>query len=486
MIDADHHLSENQKAVAGGSFLHCQNLLRGVIFRLAKSRVRDGDVIVSTVRTYLRAIAPINDPDENLIVSTGFAVIRPKGEVNSNFAAYALRAPYFVEAVVARSVGVSYPAVNASEIGGLSIAIPQDSEQKAIAAFLGRETERINALMEKKQRQIELLQEKRTALISYAVTKGLDPSVPMKDSGIDWLGMIPAHWSKAPVYARYHVKLGKMLDAKRITGNSLAPYVRNVDVQWDQISVLDLNEMDFSDDDKDRYRLEYGDLLVCEGGEIGRTAIWRGELEECYYQKAIHRLRPKNNSDNSRYFYYIMFAAAKSGHFIATGNPNTIDHLTAEKLRTHRFPFPPRDEQDNIVTFLEKETAHTDALIAKIQESLDRLKEYRTALDFGGGDGPDRRAGGSGIMEKGQLQNLVRQLIALPKETEWVEFKHNNADPGEIGEYISALSNSATLHGKQCAYVLWGVDDTTPASWSGPRSAPEKPKSATRNWKSGF
>ncbi len=64
-------------------------------------------------------------------------------------------------------------------------------------------------------------------------------------------------------------------------------------------------------------------------------------------------------------------------------------------------------------------------------------------------------------MEKGQLQNLVRQLIALPKETEWVEFKHNNADPGEIGEYVSALSNSAALHGKQCAYVLWGVEATT-------------------------
>jgi len=75
-----------------------------------------------------------------------------------------------------------------------------------------------------------------------------------------------------------------------------------------------------------------------------------------------------------------MFAAAKSGLFIATGNPNTIDNLTAEKLRTHRFPFPPRDEQNNIVAFLEKETAHTDAIIAKVQESIARLKEYRTAL----------------------------------------------------------------------------------------------------------
>ena len=89
-------------------------------------------------------------------------------------------------------------------------------------------------------------------------------------------------------------------------------------------------------------------------------------------------------------------------------------------------------------------------------------------------------------MEQGQLQNLVRQLIALPKETEWVEFKHNNADPGEIGEYVSALSNSAALHGKQCAYVLWGVEDTTQPDRRHHVPPPRKRKSATRNWKTGF
>lgn len=160
----------------------------------ARRIVRDGDVIVSTVRTYLRAIASILTPDSNLIVSTGFAVIRPR-DIDSSFAAYAVRTPYFVENVVANSVGVSYPAINADELVLLPVVCPTSVEQSAISTFLDRETAKIDALVAKKERLIELLQEKRTALITRAVTKGLDPDVCMKDSRVEWFGVVPAHWT---------------------------------------------------------------------------------------------------------------------------------------------------------------------------------------------------------------------------------------------------------------------------------------------------
>ena len=173
-----------------------------VVFEKAPSRarrvVRSGDVIVSTVRTYLRAIAAIEAPESNLIVSTGFAVLRPR-RLESSYASYALRAPHFVERVVANSVGVSYPAINASSLACFPIPYPEVDEQRAIAAFLDRETAKIDALVARKERLIELLQEKRTAVITRAVTRGLDPNVPMKDSGIEWLGKIPAHWHLRPL-----------------------------------------------------------------------------------------------------------------------------------------------------------------------------------------------------------------------------------------------------------------------------------------------
>jgi type I restriction enzyme S subunit len=140
----------------------------------ARRKVCCGDVIISTVRTYLRAISPINNPEPNMIVSTGFAVIRPKEGLYSQFAAYALRAPYFVDEVVANSVGVSYPAINASELITFNIVIPPLPEQSAIAAFLDRETGRIDTLVKKIQESISKLREYRTALISAAVTGKID------------------------------------------------------------------------------------------------------------------------------------------------------------------------------------------------------------------------------------------------------------------------------------------------------------------------
>jgi len=270
-----------------------------------------------------------------------------------------------------------------------AIALPNLSEQLAIADFLDRETAKIDALVQKKERLIELLQEKRTALITHAVTKGLDPNVPMKDSGIEWLGHLPArgaqagipeHWDVPPLYARYEVNLGKMLDSKRITGEHLLPYLRNVDVQWDFVAVDDLPEMDVFPYEHERYTLRAGDLLVCEGGEVGRTAVWRGELPVCAYQKAVHRLRPRSKADHPRFLFYVMRAAASMGIFLARGNPNTIPHLTGEQLRKYRFAFPPEQEQEAITEYLNRETSKLDALIAKVGEAIERLKEYRTAL----------------------------------------------------------------------------------------------------------
>jgi type I restriction enzyme S subunit len=270
--------------------------------------------------------------------------------------------------------------LNAEKVRNMPIFVPSIPEQKHITRFLDLQTDRIDALIAKKERLIELLKEKRIALITRAATKGLNPTVPMKESGIEWLGNIPAHWEVAPLYSRYDVSLGKMLDAKRVTGDDLVPYLRNVDVQWDRVNTRNLPEMDFSFQDREKYRLRCGDLLVCEGGEVGRSAMWQNELDECYYQKAVHRLRPLGNQEVPRFFYYVLHASAKAGRFVAGGNPNTIDHLTAIQLRRYRFAFPPHAEQIAIVEFLDLETASLDELIVNIDHAVRLLEEYRTAL----------------------------------------------------------------------------------------------------------
>ena len=198
-------------------------------------------------------------------------------------------------------------------------------------------------------------------------------------SSITSYGNMPLGWENPPVYARYSVQLGKMLDEKRITGAHLAPYLRNVDVRWNSINTLDLPEMDFSEEDREHYALRIGDLLVCEGGEVGRTAVWNGKLRECFFQKAIHRLRPITQKDEPRFFRYFMRMVVDRGDFTASA-ASTIQHLTVEKLRVVRYPAPPRETQRAIADYLDRETARLDALVAAKERVLGLLAEKRRVL----------------------------------------------------------------------------------------------------------
>ena len=201
-----------------------------------------------------------------------------------------------------------------------------------------------------------------------------------RDSGIEWIGELPSHWTLPPLSARFTSELGKMLDEKRIEGKHLVPYLRNVDVQWDRINVDDLPQMDIAPHEHDRYLLAPDDLLVCEGGEVGRAAEWRGQLSQCGFQKALHRLRPLTAEQHSRFLYFTLRAASDRGVFEANGNPNTILHLTGQQIRSYRFPNPPASEQKAIAAFLDRETAKIDALVAEQQRLMDLLQEKRHAF----------------------------------------------------------------------------------------------------------
>ncbi len=345
----------------------------------SRSEIKPNDLIVSIGPSFGKImITPKELNGANL--TQGTARVAPSGAMSTKFLYWALRNNLLWQAWDSSCSGATFRALTLEILSYCSIAIPPLNDQILIASFLDRETARIDALIEKKEQLIELLQEKRTALITQAVTKGLDPTVPMKDSGIEWLGKIPMHWDVRPINSLYNVALGKMLDLKRVTGHHLAKYLRNQDVQWDRINVEDLPEMDFEADERARFILCPGDLLICEGGEPGRAAIWNGELEEYFFQKAIHRLRPLDAAQVPRFLFYLVFFVTELGVFDAGGNPNTISHLTAVQLRHYRLPFPSPFEQGLIVSFLDHATEKVDKLVAGIREAIAYLKEYRMAL----------------------------------------------------------------------------------------------------------
>ena len=175
--------------------------------------------------------------------------------------------------------------------------------------------------------------------------------------------------------------LGKMLDAKQQTGKHKRPYLRNVNVQWNEIDITDLAEMDFDEKDRKKYQLNYGDVLICEGGEVGRAAIWRNELPECYFQKALHRAVPKPNLAKSEFIVWLMYSLAELGGLSDFTSQVTIAHLTGVKMKIIEFPLPPLALQEKFA----KVVLRYERLRSQQRESLrqaEHLFESLLALSF--------------------------------------------------------------------------------------------------------
>jgi len=308
----------------------------------------------------------------------------------------------------------------------IPVLIPSEGEQAAIVRFLDHANRKIDGFIRAKRKLIGLLSEQKQGIIHRAVTRGLNPDVTLKSSGISWLGEVPRHWEASCLRMRYSVELGKMLDAKRITGRQLIPYLRNRDVQWDKILVNDLPLMDISPSEFPRYTVRKGDLLACEGGQVGRCAFWNDELPVCGFQKALHRIRAsKPTRDFPRFFFYQMQLAAGLGIFAADGNENTIAHLTCEKLRRHRFAFPPFSEQVNIAQNLDAELQTVNTAIARAEREIALMQEYRTRLTA------DIVTGKLDVREAAaKLPNLPADPAAFPETFDDGTFE-DDIEPGE-------------------------------------------------------
>lgn len=201
-----------------------------------------------------------------------------------------------------------------------------------------------------------------------------------KESGVEWLGAIPTHWICTQVKYGYDITLGKMLQKNKSSSkDELKPYLKAQNIQPTGIDLSVVDNMWFSPDEKSKLLLKNNDVLISEGGDVGRSALWQGQLDECYIQNAINRARAING--NSPYFFNYWMVYLKSADFINTlCNKATIAHYTAEKVETSPLLLPNSDEQLHISLFLDHETAKIDNLIEKQQQLIELLKEKRQAV----------------------------------------------------------------------------------------------------------
>jgi type I restriction enzyme, S subunit len=347
----------------------------------ARRIVRNGDVIVSTVRTYLQAIAPIVDPPDNLVVSTGFAVIRPLPEIMlPRFCKFVLRESHFLQEVEARSVGVSYPAINASDLGDIRINLPSLAEQQRIADYLDAKTVEIDALIAEKVHMLSLLEEKRAALVTHALTRGLDRAVSLKPSGLEWLDRIPVHWS--------------IMQLKRTWASSeygISVSIRDKgDIRVLRMScitkdgLVDLNNAGQVEEVPDSMLLHKGDLLFNRTNSLDQIAKvgWLPEEPEMSTSFASYLVRIRANERVQQPY---LVALLNSRDFLLFARANAIPAIGQANLSPSRYgdihiPLPPLGEQSVIVTHISKENARSRSMEDDLHSSIGMLKERRRAL----------------------------------------------------------------------------------------------------------
>lgn len=270
------------------------------------------------------------------------------------------------------------PGLDREDAYARSVVLCGSHEQRAIAGFLDRETAKIDALVAKKERLIELLKEKRGALITHAVTKGLDPTVPMKDSGVEWLGATPAQWDVKRINQTSEILRGKFTHRPRNDPSLYDgdwPFIQTGDVAHAQKEIKGyrqtLNERGLAVSKM----FPAGTLVMTIAANIGDVAVL--DFAACFPDSIVGFV-PRYDIERDYLFY--AFSAIKP-ELLRDAPVNTQGNLNIERIGSSSpIPIPPKTEQHAIARHLDRETAKIDDLVAKVREALDRLRELRAAL----------------------------------------------------------------------------------------------------------
>lgn len=285
--------------------------------------LRPGDLLVARMPDPIgRACIFPGDPRPAVTV-VDVCIVRPDPRVcDPRWLCWMINAPDFADSVLKQARGATRQRISRTELERLSIPRISLGEQRRIAAIL----DEAEALRAKRRAALAHLDEMARAIF---VELFGTPSAPK------------SQFTTRPFSSVCQTRLGKMLDQKRQTGEFKRRYLRNANVRWFGFDLSDLLEMDFSPADQETYRLLPGDILICEGGEPGRAAIWRGQLDECFYQKALHRARPDPTLAVPEYIVWVLWFLANGNGLKDHVTVATIAHLTKEKLDTLRIPVPP-------------------------------------------------------------------------------------------------------------------------------------------------
>ncbi len=304
--------------------------------------------------------------------------------VNRRFIRYCLQQS--IASIVVDSVSI--PTWSATLWNNQILTWPSAIEQERIAAFLDAECAEIDAVLEKTRASIEEYKKLKQAVITQAVTKGVRGDRPMKNSGIEWIGDIPAEWRKTQLRHCAAIKSGITLGKKYEKTDSLVerPYLRVANVQDGYVDLSVLTTIEVTQDEDLKYRLRAGDVLMTEGGDrdkLGRGCVWHGEIEPCLHQNHIFAVQTSKETLLPEFLEYLTVSDVGRSYFDVTAIKTTnLACTSSSKVLAFTIPLPSVEEQAEIVEALNTKCAGIDALVAKKQQYLTEIENYKKSLIY--------------------------------------------------------------------------------------------------------
>lgn len=343
--------------------------------------VKPGDLLLNPMDLISGANCSLSEVEG--VISPAYVNLGPLENTYPKYYDYYFKTQYWSKALFVHGKGVSTEnrwTLTNETIMNYFIPVPNYETQKIIATFLDDKTSQIDSLIEKNQRLIELLEEKRTSLINQAVTKGLDPDAPMKDSGIDWIGEIPEHWEIRSINSLSNVKRGAsprpIDDPRYFDDNGEYSWVRISDVTSSEKYLNETREKLSVLGKSLSVPMEPGDIFVSIAATVGKPIITN--IKCCIHDGFVY-FKNLNINLNKEYLYYI-FEGGQA--YQGLGKLGTQLNLNTETIGGIHIPYPPYDEQLAISKYISKKIEQNNNLINQIQKENELLEEYKQSLIY--------------------------------------------------------------------------------------------------------
>ena len=352
--------------------------------KLKCTPVYPGDLVFSRLNVPIGRSCIIPNIYPICVVAVDNVIVRPDSSYDKQYLMYVSMCPGYQETNMLIARGTTMQRMSRTQLENIYLPIPPLPEQQRIASYLDKKCGEIDELIALQEKMIAQLTEYKQAVITEAVTKGLDPNAKLVPSGIEWIGDVPEGWNKcAPLKWFTEIILGKMLQSNTNSPtDTLEKYICAKDVHYDGIDYSDLKSMYYSPSEKNTYQVKKEDMLVVEGGAgAAGAAIVDKDIENTYIQNSIMIVRPKKDID-IRYVRYMLFSVVSRGYVDYICNKATIPHFTKDKLSGTLIPMPPLSEQQRIAAFLDTKCSEIDSLIALKRQKIESLNAYKKSVIY--------------------------------------------------------------------------------------------------------